>query len=109
MICGAMWMLCGTWWRNVDVLWSNVDVMWNIVEECGCFVDVMWNIVVECGCFVEKCGCNVDPPHLHISQMDQVLSPPWSVILKYAIVDVMWAFHISTIHSFLSFTLKHFT
>ena len=89
-------MLCGTLWRNVDVLWSNVDVMWNIVEECGCFVDVMWNIVEECGCFVEKCGCNVDPPHLHISQFDQVLSPPWSVILKYAIVDVMWIHQIFT-------------
>ena len=97
MICGAMWMLCGTLWSNVDVLWSNVDFLWNIVEECGCFVDVMWNIVEECGCFVEKCGCNVDPPHLHISQFDQVLSPPWSVILKYAIVDVMWIHQIFTL------------
>ena len=74
----------------MDDLWSNVDVMWNIVEECGCFVDGMWNIV-------EECGCNVDPPHLHISQFDQVLSPPWSVIFKYAIVDVMWTFHTSTL------------
>ena len=74
----------------------KVDVMWNIMEECGCFVDVMWNIVEECGCFVEQCGCNVDPPHLHISQFDQVIFPPWSVLLKYAIVDVMWTFHIST-------------
>ena len=96
--CGGMWkfcwMLCRTLWRSVDVLWmlcgTFVDIMWNIVEEfgcfveeCGCFVDVMWNIV-------EECGCNVDPPHLHISQFDQVLSPPWSVILKYAIVAVMW-------------------
>ena len=85
-----MWMLCGTLWRNVDVLW-------NIVEECGCFVDVMWNIVEECGCFVKKCGFNVDPPHLHILQFDQDLSPPWSVILKYAIVDVMWIHQISTL------------
>ena len=55
----------------------NGDVMWNIVEEYGCFVDVMWNIVEECGCFVEQCGCNLDPPQLHISQFDQDLSPPW--------------------------------
>ena len=89
----------------------NVDVMWNIVEECGCFVekcgcyveecgcfvDVIWNIVEDCGCFVEKCGCNVDPPHLHLSQFHQVLSPPWSVILKYAIVAVMWIHQISTL------------
>ena len=92
----------------MDVLWRNVDVMWNIVEECVCFVDVMGNIVEECGCFVEKCGCNVDPPHLHISQFDQVISPPLSVILKYAIVDVMWINQISTLYSFLSFTFKHF-
>ena len=51
----------------------------------------------ECGCFVEKCGCNVDPPHLHISQLDQVLPPPWSVILNNAIVDVMWIHQISTL------------
>ena len=50
-------------------------------------MDVMWKIVEECGCFVEQYGCNLDPPHLHISQFDKVLSPPWSVILKYAIVD----------------------
>ena len=94
----------------VDVMWNIVeecgcfvDVMWNIVEECGClmekygcFMDIMWNIVEEYGCFMEKCGYNMDPPHLHISQFDQVLSPPWSVILKYAIADVMWTFHIST-------------
>ena len=60
----------------------NVNVMWNIVVECGYLVDVMCNTVEECGCFVEQCGCNLDPPHLHISQFDQVLSPPWSVILK---------------------------
>ena len=89
----------------------NVDVMWNIVEECGCFVekcgcyveecgcfvDVMWNMVKEGGYFVEKCGCYVDPRHLHISQFDQVLSPPWSVILKYAIVGVLWSHQISTL------------
>ena len=92
----------------VDVMWNIVeecgcfvDVMWNIVEECGCFMDVMWNIVEEYGCFVEKCGCNVDPPYLHISQFDQVLSPPWSVTLKYAIVDVMWTLHISTFHNLI--------
>ena len=82
----------------------NVDVMWNIVEECGCFVEKCGYYVEECGCymehcgcFVEKCGCNVDPPHLHISQFDQVLSPLWSVILKYAIVGVMWIHQISTL------------
>ena len=75
----------------------NVAVMWNIVEECGCFMDAMWNIVEECGCFVEKCGCNVDHPNLHISKFDQVLSPPWSVILKYEIVGVMWIHQISTL------------
>ena len=51
----------------------------------------------QCRCYVEHCGCNVDPPHLHISQFDQVLSPLWSVILKYAIMDVMWTFHMSTL------------
>ena len=107
----------------------NVDVMWNIVEECGCFVeecgcyveecgcfvDVIWNIEEDCGCFVEKCGCNVDPPHLHISQFDQVLSSPllsspWSVILKYAILGVMWIHQISTLtwtaDSFLGYTVQ---
>ena len=112
MLCGTLWrnvdvlwLLGGTLWRNVDVLWllGGTLGMWNIVEECGCFVDVMWNFVEECGCLVEKCGCNVDPPHLHISQLDQVLSPPWSFILVYTIVDVMWTIHISTLHSFLSF------
>ena len=92
------------------------------MEQCGCDVDVMWNIVEECGCFFEQCGCyvehcgrmwmlcgtlwrNVDVLWrnvyvmwtLHISQFDQVLSPPWSVIFKYAIVDVIWTFHISTL------------
>ena len=81
--CGGMWMFC--------------EEMWMLCGECGCFVDVMWNIVEECVCFVEKCGCNVDPPHLHISQFDQVLSPPWSVILKYAIAGVMWIHQISTL------------
>ena len=77
--CGAMWMLCGTLWRNVDVFlmlcgtfWRNVDV------------------------FVEKCGCNMDPPHWQF----EVLSPTWSVILKYVIVDVMW------IHQIFTLTIK---
>ena len=103
----VLWMLCGRLWRNVDVMWNIVEECGYFMEECGCFVDVMWNIVdecgcfvEECGCFVEKCGCNVDPPHLHISQFDQVLSPPWSVILKYAIVDVMW------IHQIFNLTIK---
>ena len=107
MVCGAIWRNVAVIWGNVDVLWMscgtlwrNVDVMWNTVEECGCFVDVMWNIFEECGCFVENCGCNVDPPHLLISQFDQVLSRPWSVILKYSIVDVMW------IHQIFTLTIK---
>ena len=60
---------------------------------------MLWNIVEECGCFVEKCGCtcNVDPSHLYISQFDQVLSPPCSAILKYAIVGVMWIHQTSTL------------
>ena len=93
-------MLYGTLWRNVDVLWNIVEECGCFVEECGCFVDVMWKIVEECGCFVEQCRCNVDPPHLHISQFDQVLSPPRSVILKYASVDVMW------IHQIFTLTIK---
>ena len=63
-------------WRNVDVLWMLYGTLWRNV-------DVSWR--------------NVDPPHLHISQFDQVLSPPWSVILKYAIVGVMWIHQISTL------------
>ena len=47
----------------------------------GCYVE-------ECGCNVEQCGCNVDPPHLDISQFHQFLSPPRSVILKYANMDI---------------------
>ena len=39
-------------------------------------MDVMWNIVEECGCFFEKCGCNVEPPHLHISQLTKSSPPP---------------------------------
>ena len=88
MFCGEMWLLCGTLWRNVDVLWMLCETLWRNV-------DVLWR--------------NVDPPHLHISQFDQFFSPPWSVILKYAIVDVMWIHQISTLYSFLSFTFKHFT
>ena len=70
-------------WRNVDVMWRNVDILWMLCETLWRNVDVLWR--------------NVDPPHLHISQFDQVLSPPWSVILKYAIVGVMWIHQISTL------------
>ena len=87
MFCGGMWMFCGCYVEHCGGMWMFCGGMWMF---CGCFVDVMWNIV-------EECGCNVDPPHLHISQFDQVLSPPWSVIFKYAIVDVMWTFHTSTL------------
>ena len=102
--CGCFVEECGCFVEEcecfVDVMWNIVEECGCFVEECGCFVDVMWNIVEECGCFVDKCGCNVDPPHLHISQFDQVLFPPWSVILKYAIVDVMW------IHQIITLTIK---
>ena len=53
------------------------------VEQCGCYVE-------HCGgmwMFLEQCGCNLDSSHLHISQFDQGLSPPWSVILKYGDVE----------------------
>ena len=99
---------------NGEQCGCNVDVMWNIVEEYGCFVEQcgwymehcggMW---MFCGCyeehcggmwmFMEKCGCSVDPPHLHISQFYQVLSPPWSVIWKCVIMGVMWIHQISTL------------
>ena len=125
----AMWTLhiskskCGC---NVEQCGCNVDIMCNIVEECGCFVE-KYGCYVEhcggmwmfCGCYVKHCGgmwifveyflCNVDPPHLHISQFDQVLTPPWSVILKYAIVDVMWIPQFSTLYSFLLFTFHRVT
>ena len=78
--CGEMWTFCGETWMLCGGMWMF----------CGCYVE-------HCGCFVEKCGCNVDPPHLHISQFDQVLSRSWSVILKYAIVGVMWIYQISTL------------
>ena len=57
----------------MDVLWRNVDVMWMF---CGCYEE-------HCGgmwMFYGEMWMNVDPPYIHISQFDQVLSPPWSVI-----------------------------
>ena len=45
-------MLYGTLGRNVDVLWMLCEILWR-------------NVDVLC----TKCGCNVDPPHLHISQL----------------------------------------
>ena len=48
----VMWRTAAVMWRNVDVMWRNVDVMWSNLD------------------------VNVDPPHLHISQLHQVLSPP---------------------------------
>ena len=47
----------------------------------------MW---MQCGPSHVKCGCNVDPPHLHILKVDVV----WSN------VDVLWSnvdFHISNV------------
>ena len=48
----------------------------------------MW---MQCGPSHVKCGCNVDPPHLHILKMDVM----WSN------VDVLWSnvdFHISNVN-----------
>ena len=103
MFCGCYVEHCGGMWI---FLWSNMDVMWtlhiatfhNLTKSSPLLGQSSWNKrlwinVEQCGCLVEKCGCNVDPPHLYISQFD--LSPPWSVILKYAIVDVMWIHQIS--------------
>ena len=47
----------------------------------------MW---MQCGPSHVKCGCNVDPPHLHILKVDVM----WSN------VDVLWSnvdFHISNV------------
>ena len=48
----------------------------------------MW---MHCGPSHVKCGCNVDPPHLHILKVDVI----WSN------VDVLWSnvdFHISNVN-----------
>ena len=48
----------------------------------------MW---MQCGPSNVKCGCNVDPPHLHILNVDVM----WSN------VDVLWSnvdFHISNVN-----------
>ena len=48
----------------------------------------MW---MQCGPPHVKCGCNVDPPHLHILKVDVM----WSN------VDVLWSnvdFHISNVN-----------
>ena len=48
----------------------------------------MW---MQCGPSHVKCGCNVDPPHLHILKVDVM----WSN------VDVLWSnvdFHISNVN-----------
>ena len=46
---------------------------------------------MQCGPSHVKCGCNVDPPHLHILNVDVM----WSN------VDVLWSnvdFHISNVN-----------
>ena len=76
----VMWNIVEEWrslWSNVGVLWSNMDVMWMLCGTLRRNVDVLWRELDV-------------PPHLQISQFDQVLSPPWSVILRYVIVGVMW-------------------
>ena len=48
----------------------------------------MW---MQCGPSRVKCGCNVDPPHLHILNVD----------VMWSIVDVLWSnvdFHISNVN-----------
>ena len=105
-------MLCGTLWRNVDVLWRNVDVMWRNV-------DVLWMLYGTLRRIVDVLWRNVDVMWtLHISifhnltKSSPLLSSPWSVILKYAIVGVMWIHQISTLtikwttDSFLGYTVQ---
>ena len=46
---------------------------------------------MQCGPSHVKCGCNLDPPHLHILKVDVM----WSN------VDVLWSnvdFHISNVN-----------
>ena len=109
-------LLCGTLWRNVDVLWRNVDVMWSNVDVLWMLYGTLWrNVVVLwsnvdvlwmlCGTLwrneVDVLWRNVDVMwNLHISTFHNLTKsspPPWSVILKYAIVDVMWIHRISTL------------
>ena len=48
-----------------------------------------------------KCGCNVDPPHLHILKVDVM----WSN------VDVLWSkvdFHISNVNKFRYILGQHY-
>ena len=45
-----------------------------------------------------QCGCNVDPPHLHILKVDVMWS---NVDLMWSNVDVLWSnvdFHISNVN-----------
>ena len=69
----------------------------------------MW---MQCGPSHVKCGCNVDPPHLHILKVDVMWSNVdvmWSnVDVMWSNVDVMWSnvdvlwsnvdFHISNVN-----------
>ena len=58
----------------------------------------MW---MQCGPSHVKCGCNVDPPHLHILKVDVM----WSN------VDVLWSnvdFHISNVNALtITHTIYH--
>ena len=57
----------------------------------------MW---MQCGPSHVKCGCNVDPPHLHILNVDVM----WSN------VDVLWSnvdFHISNVNKYRYIVGQH--
>ena len=54
-------------------------------------VSISLETLMQCGPSHVKCGCNVDPPHLHILNVDVM----WSN------VDVLWSnvdFHISNVN-----------
>ena len=54
-------------------------------------VSMSLEMCMQCGPSHVKCGCNVDPPHLHILKVDVM----WSN------VDVLWSsvdFHISNVN-----------
>ena len=53
---------------------------------------------MQCGPSHVKCGCNVDPPHLHILNVDVMWS---NVDVMWSNVDVLWSnvdFHISNVN-----------
>ena len=55
----------------------------------------MW---MQCGPSHVKCGCNLDPPHLHILKLDVMWS---NVDVLWSNVDVLWSnvdFHLSNVN-----------